>query len=122
MSNLIKIHLRLLHDDDIALGPGKADLLEAIAREGSLSAAAKALNISYRRVWSMVESMNNGFRTPLVSTAHGGTKGGGATVTELGQTVLAQYRSLQSDVQALALSHFTRLEPLMKPPEDTPET
>ncbi|MFT4089809.1 MAG: LysR family transcriptional regulator [Asticcacaulis sp.] len=114
MPNAFKIYIRLLHDCDIALGPGKADLLETIDREGSLSAAAKTMDISYRRVWAMVESMNNGFKEPLVATAHGGAKGGGATVTPLGHEVLKRYRSLQSEVNDLTLRHFEHIKPLMK--------
>lgn len=112
--NAFKIYIRLLHDCDIALGPGKADLLEAIDREGSLSAAAKAMGISYRRVWAMVESMNNGFKEPLVTTAHGGAKGGGATVAPFGHEVLKRYRSLQTEVNDLTLRHFEHIKPLMK--------
>lgn len=112
--NAFKIYIRLLHDCDIALGPGKADLLEAIDREGSLSAAAKAMNISYRRVWAMVESMNAGFKEPLVATAHGGAKGGGASVTPFGHEVLNRYRSLQAEVNDLTLRHFEHIKPLMK--------
>ncbi|MEM9963869.1 MAG: LysR family transcriptional regulator [Asticcacaulis sp.] len=112
--NAFKIYIRLLHDCDIALGPGKADLLEAIEQHGSLSAAAKAMDISYRRVWAMVEAMNNGFREPLVATAHGGAKGGGASVTPLGHEVLRLYRTLQTEANDLTLRHFEHIKPLMK--------
>jgi molybdate transport system regulatory protein len=98
----LKIKLQLLLGDNIALGPGKAELLEWLERTGSISAAAKAMGLSYRRAWSMVDTMNRCFREPLVSTAHGGARGGGAALTDAGRNVLAQYRALQTAVAGAA--------------------
>ena len=91
----LKLKAQLLCGDTIAMGPGKADLLEAVRATGSISAAGRALGFSYRRTWLLVDTMNRAWREPLVATAHGGAKGGGAVLTPLGETVLAQYRALE---------------------------
>ncbi len=87
----LKLQIRILSEQNIAFGPGKADLLEAIERTGSISQAAKSMNMSYRRAWQLVDTMNQCFETVLVETQTGGTHGGGATVTALGQKVLQHY-------------------------------
>lgn len=110
----LKIYLRILNDGNIALGPGKADLMEAIEAQGSLSKAGKALGISYRRVWDMVEAINNGFDRPLIVTSHGGIKGGGATLTETGRVVLSLYRKMQSTVSETAEAHFDAIKTYLK--------
>ncbi|MBJ9721638.1 LysR family transcriptional regulator [Acinetobacter calcoaceticus] len=100
----LKLQLRILLEQNIAFGPGKADLLEAIERTGSISQAAKSMNMSYRRAWQLVDTMNQCFETALVETQTGGTHGGGAAVTVLGQKVLKHYR--QMEINALqALVH-----------------
>lgn len=88
--------LRILLGAVIAIGPGKADLLECIAATGSISAAARQMGMSYRRAWLLVDVMNRSFRTPLVATAKGGTSGGGAAVTPLGLEVLRRYRAMEA--------------------------
>jgi molybdate transport system regulatory protein len=91
----LKIKLQLFCGDEIAMGPGKADLLEAIAREGSISAAGRALGMSYRRTWMLVDVMNRCWRQPLVETSAGGSHGGGARVTPFGAEILARFRALE---------------------------
>ena len=86
------VRIRLLSGDEIAFGPGKAELLVAIQAEGSIAAAAKKLAMSYRRAWRLVETMNHCAGTPLVTAAKGGSGGGGAIVTEAGIAVLTEYR------------------------------
>lgn len=93
-SNL-KIKVQLYCGDEIAMGPGKADLLDAISREGSISAAGRALGMSYRRTWLLVDTMNRCWAEPLVATNPGNARGGGARVTAFGETILAHYRALQ---------------------------
>lgn len=92
----LKIKIQLYCGDEIAMGPGKADLLDAIMEHGSMSAAGRALGMSYRRTWMLVDVMNRCWSAPLVETVSGGTHGGGAHVTALGQSVLAQYRALEN--------------------------
>jgi len=91
----LKLQIRILLEQNIAFGPGKADLLEAIEKTGSISQAAKSMNMSYRRAWQLVDTMNQCFETALVETQTGGTHGGGAAVTALGQKVLEQYRQME---------------------------
>jgi molybdate transport system regulatory protein len=90
--------LRLMFGPEIAIGPGKSDLLQAIAATGSISESARKLGMSYRRAWLLVDTMNRCFREPVVSSATGGTGGGGAHVTDFGRRVLAQFHSMQERV------------------------
>lgn len=90
-----RLRLRLVFGDDAMLGPGKVDLLELIEKTGSISAAGRAMKMSYKRAWMLVEEMNAAFSAPLVDSTRGGSKGGGARLTETGQTVLARYRALE---------------------------
>jgi molybdate transport system regulatory protein len=88
-------------NDNIAMGPGKADLLEAIQQKGSISAAGRALGMSYKRAWDLVSVMNKSFKHVLISTSVGGDKGGGAQVTEFGLQILAQYRAIEAKTKLL---------------------
>ncbi len=116
----LQIRARLILDTDqgeeIAMGPGKAELLEAIAEAGSISGAARKMGMSYRRAWLLVDTMNRCFKSPLVSSAAGGTQGGGASLTPLGQEVLAIYQQLQADVDAAAHQQATVLGKLLARP------
>lgn len=88
------LKIRVTHGNLIAIGPGKADLLEAIDRCGSISAATKKMGMSYRRAWELVDVMNKCFKQPLVSSSPGGPHGGGAQLTEFGYLILQTYRNL----------------------------
>ena len=111
MAPRLRLKLQLYCGDEIAMGPGKADLLEAIDREGSISGAGRALGMSYRRAWMLVDVMNRCFRQPLVEATPGGGKGGGARVTAAGFNVLAAYRALSVDAKkATSGPNFSRLE------------
>lgn len=105
----LQVRARLLQGEEIAMGPGKAELLEAIAETGSISAAARKMGMSYRRAWLLVDTMNRCFRSPLVSSAAGGTQGGGASLTLLGREVLDSYKQLQADVDAAAKNQAAAL-------------
>lgn len=89
------LRLRVYAGDVIAIGPGKADLLAAIADTGSISAAGRALGMSYRRSWELVAIMNAHFREPLVRSVKGGANGGGAELSPLGHDVLKRYRAME---------------------------
>ncbi len=89
---------RLERGDEIALGPGKVDLLEAIENAGSISGAARELGMSYRRAWLLVETMNQCFRLPLVATTS--FRRGGASLTDNGRAVLALYRRIERESRA----------------------
>jgi molybdate transport system regulatory protein len=101
----LKLSLRLMRGEEIAFGPGKADLLEAIARAGSISAAGKSMDMSYRRAWQLVDVMNRCFKSPLVETAKGGSHGGGARLTPLGGEVLAHYRAMDAAAKQVAQAY-----------------
>lgn len=92
------------------IGPGKVAVLEEIARSGSISAAGRALHISYRRTWELVEDLNASLGAPVVQTAAGGSGGGGASLTELGQAVVVRYRAIEEDCAAAARKHLTALQ------------
>ena len=102
MAPATKILVRLMHGSDIAIGPGKADLLEAIAATGSISAAGRRMGLSYRRAWLLVDTMNRSFAAPLVAAAKGGAHGGGAALTPEGAAVLAEYRAAETAARAAA--------------------
>ncbi len=91
----LKLKFQLFCGSEIAMGPGKADLLEAIRAHGSISGAARAMDMSYRRAWLLVDCMNRCWREPLVETSPGITRGGGAAVTPFGGIILGHYRSLE---------------------------
>ncbi|HQT68274.1 MAG: hypothetical protein B7Z78_01945 [Rhodospirillales bacterium 20-60-12] len=89
------LRIRLVLDGGIAMGPGRADLLQFIQETGSIAAAGRRMRMSYKRAWQLTEDLNHAFRTPLVEAAKGGTGGGGARLTTLGVDILASYRSLE---------------------------
>src|SRR3569623_2684158 len=89
-----KVKLQLMHNGEIAMGPGKAELLDAIERAGAISAAARSMGMSYRRAWLLVDAMNRCFAEPLVETHPGGGKEAGARVSEAGKRARDAYRAL----------------------------
>jgi molybdate transport system regulatory protein len=95
MSAPLPIFLRIILSDTVALGPGKAELLEHIAATGSISAAARKMEMSYRRAWLLIAELNDCFKEPVVETAKGGKGGGGgAVLTPLGRELLDRYRAI----------------------------
>ena len=88
--------IRVVYGRDVALGPGKAELLEHIAQTGSLRKAAAAMEMSYMRAWTLVQTMNRCFKKPVVVTTRGGAAGGSALVTETGRRVLDLYRHMEA--------------------------
>jgi molybdate transport system regulatory protein len=92
--------LRVLGPGAPAMGPGKAELIERIADTGSISAAARAMGMSYRRAWQLVEALNASYREPVVTTAIGGQKGGGARVTPYGTRLAALFRAMEDKASA----------------------
>jgi molybdate transport system regulatory protein len=88
-------HLRIALSESFYVGPGRADLMELIAETGSISEAAKRMGMSYKRAWSLVQALNDGFGAPLIETARGG-KDQGASLTPAGREVLERYRGMQA--------------------------
>jgi len=101
--------------DCYAMGPGKADLLDAIHDTGSISAAGRKLGMSYRRAWLLVDEMNRCFLTPVVEAHLGGTGGGGARVTELGHEALRRYRALQDQAWVAVRKSIHEFQHLLLP-------
>ena len=112
-----RFRIRLVFGPDEMMGPGKAELLERIQRTGSIAAAGREMGMSYKRAWSLVESLNAAFAAPLVARSRGGARGGGAALTEMGERVLAHYRSAQLKAATVAkedvesLSRLVRIAP-----------
>src|SRR5256885_15408579 len=96
-TNSVRPRIRVFHGEEIALGPGKVTLLEAIERTGSLAEAARSLGISYMRAWHLLQTINACFKEPLVQSSRGGSKHGGAALTEAGRTVVAAYRRMEAE-------------------------
>ena len=92
----LKIKIQLMCGEEIAMGPGKADLLDAIREHGSISAAGRALGMSYRRTWLLVDAMNRCWHDKLVDTVPGGGRSRGAHVTPGGEAILTAYRAMQA--------------------------
>lgn len=114
----LKIKVQIHCGEEIAMGPGKADLLEAIREHGSISAAGRAMDMSYRRAWLLVDAMNRCWQSPLVHTSPGRAQGSGAQLTEMGEQVLARYRALLKTLHDAAegtdyaaLTQLLRAEP-----------
>lgn len=113
----LKIKVQLFVGDERAFGPGRADVLAAIEREGSISAAGRSLGMSYRYAWALVESMNSCFCERLVEAAPGGPRGGGAVLTATGRRVLEAYRALEAQIMAGAQGpQLEELSRLLRPP------
>ncbi|MDP1529259.1 MAG: winged helix-turn-helix domain-containing protein [Rhodoferax sp.] len=104
-----RLTFRLILGDDIALGPGKVQLLEAIQDTGSIAAASRAMGMSYKRAWHLVDTMNRCFSTPLVEASKGGAHGGGAQLTPLADEVITLYRRLETRARKAAEADMAKL-------------
>ncbi len=105
--------LRIVLEEDGAIGPGKADILDGIRETGSIAAAGRRMGMSYKRAWSLVERMNRSFREPLVSTSRGGHSKGGAALTETGEQVLTLYRRIETEAERAVEPELGALRALM---------
>jgi molybdate transport system regulatory protein len=105
-----QFRLRIRQGELIVIGPGKIALLEAIAATGSISAAARALGMSYRRAWTLVDEMNRGLTHPVVDTAAGGVRGGGAVLTETAQEIVERYRAVEAKAAEAAAADLVWLQ------------
>lgn len=112
-----EVKLRLDFDAGRRLGHGKVALLEAVRRTGSIAAGGRAFGMSYRRAWRLVDELNRMFRTPLVTARGGGRNGGGADLTELGETVVRLYREAERKIAESAGAEIEAIEhALAEPP------
>lgn len=94
---MTRLTLRIDFDEGRALGPGKVRLLELIGETGSISAAGRAMGMSYRRAWQLADTLNKTFRTAVVETREGGVGGGGASLTAFGSELVGSYRAMERD-------------------------
>lgn len=118
------LSIRVDFDGAGAFGPGKAQLLELVEKEGSIRSAAAAMEMSYRRAWMLLQSIEKTFGTPAVATATGGKKGGGASLTRTGKALVALYRAVEhSAARATAqnVSAMRKLKAPAKKPEKAPK-
>jgi molybdate transport system regulatory protein len=104
-----RLSIRLDLGSGARIGPGKVAVLEEIARSGSISAAGRALRMSYRRTWELVEDLNRTLGTPVVETAAGGSGGGGTVLTRAGRAVIERYRAIEVDTALAARKHLQAL-------------
>jgi molybdate transport system regulatory protein len=111
------LRIRIVFGDTDMIGPGKAELLERIDRCGSIAAAGREMNMSYKRAWELVGTLNAMFREPLVDSTRGGPGGGGAVLTEAGRRVVALYRAFE---QEAADAGAPRIEALLEMLRDVP--
>jgi len=124
------VSLKVRFANDHALGPGKVRLLELVAETGSISAAGRAMKMSYRRAWLLIDELNRMFEEPLVASRLGGASGGGASLTPRGIDVVRRYRAIEARTATAARVHLDALERVVAaprprksarrtPPEDT---
>jgi molybdate transport system regulatory protein len=106
----VRLTVRIDFGAERALGPGKIRLLEAIGKTGSISRGGRALGMSYRRAWLLVDDMNRCFRAPVVATQPGGVKGGGAALTPFGVALIENYRAIEAQAAAAAMPRLQALE------------
>ena len=108
----VLVRPRIYLGDDISVGPGKIDLLRAVDEARSITAAARALGIPYKRAWLLIDTLNQGFGRPVVETATGGKGGGGASLTALGQQLVRLYEALEKRLNARAAPELDALRRL----------
>lgn len=115
-----ELRLRVVFGRSIAIGPGKADLLAAIAATGSISAAGRSMGMSYKRAWYLLDTMNRCFKEPLIHATKGGKGYGGARLTPMGERVLGLYRDIEARAAAAAAAELATFAGLVveTPPEN----
>ena len=106
----VRLTVRVDFGADRALGPGKIRLLEAIGKTGSISRAGRALGMSYRRAWLLVDDLNRCFREPVVTTQPGGSRGGGAALAPFGRELIKKYRAIETQATGAAKRQLRDLE------------
>ena len=111
-----QLSIRIDFDDEGRLGPGKVALLERIAQEGSISAAGRAMNMSYKRAWELVADINRNFEEPLVTAQTGGRTGGGASLTERGKELIRHYRAIERKALSATARHLEALQEISRRP------
>ncbi|MDX2290263.1 MAG: LysR family transcriptional regulator [Hyphomicrobiaceae bacterium] len=112
-----RLRIRVVFTDHAWLGPGKADLLEGIGATGSIAAAGRHLGMSYKRAWSLVETLNATFAEPLIESSRGGARHGGARLTKAGARVLALYRGIETHASQSGAAEMAALQAMLATPD-----
>jgi molybdate transport system regulatory protein len=107
---MTRLTLRVDFGERGAVGPGKVRLLELVDEHGSIAAAGRAMGMSYRRAWLLIDSLNQSFRKPLVTTQLGGSGGGGAVLTVFGRQIVKHYRAMEAEATAATARHLRALQ------------
>lgn len=110
-----RLKLRIEFENGLVLGPGKVELLEGIRETGSISAAGRRMQMSYKRAWDLVDAMNQHFASAVVHASKGGSGGGGAGLTDLGEAVVAHYRRIEAASVAASEGELRDLQRKLKP-------
>lgn len=110
----VRFRMRIHHDGSIAIGPGKVALLEAVRERGSISAAARHLNMSYRRAWMLIDELNRSLEMPATHAEMGGRRGGGCVLTPVGESIVALYRGIEETAYAACTAQIHALDKLLK--------
>jgi molybdate transport system regulatory protein len=111
----LRPRLRVVWREEVALGPGKVELLGLVARTGSIREAADRMEMSYMRAWTLIRTMNACFKEPLVEAVRGGSRHGGAKLTTAGRTALKLYRDMERGCLGATKGHWTKLRRLLRP-------
>jgi molybdate transport system regulatory protein len=112
----VRLRLRVNVGEVVAIGPGKVSLLEAVAEHGSISAAARSIEMSYRRAWLLLDELNRSLKQPAFETAQGGERGGGTRLTVTGEAVVHHYREAERAALAAGRPQLVKLLGLMRRP------
>ncbi len=107
---MAQLSIRIDFGPDLRIGPGKIALLEQVAALGSISAAGRAMEMSYRRAWELIDDLNTIFGKPVVSSKSGGKKGGGATLTPFGLSLISRYRAMERAAATATEAHLKALQ------------
>jgi molybdate transport system regulatory protein len=114
-SGMARVRISIVFDSGARIGPGKAALLESIRDTGSISAAAREMSMSYKRAWTLLDTITQAFKEPVVEAATGGARGGGATLTPFGAEILERYRRLDDQANTMAVDDVAALETRARP-------
>ncbi|SAL01051.1 ModE family transcriptional regulator [Caballeronia ptereochthonis] len=111
----VRFRMRITKGETIALGPGKVALLEAVRKHGSISAAARSLDMSYRRAWLLIDELNRSLQSPATLSEQGGQSGGGCVLTPVGENIIRLYRDVEARAEAACAEQIASLTKLLKP-------
>ncbi|SAL04649.1 ModE family transcriptional regulator [Caballeronia calidae] len=110
----VRFRMRIMKGETIAIGPGKISLLEAVRKHGSISAAARSLDMSYRRAWLLIDELNRSLQSPATISEQGGQSGGGCMLTPVGERIVRLYRDIEVQAQSTCAEQIGSLTALLK--------